>query len=80
MTPTYIGGFLLVLLGLIGAANACFAYSGEPNLVVATLSGFAVSGGLIWMGIVGARHGYHRRPPGAPPGDMDPAKATDPLK
>lgn len=78
MTPTYIGGVLLVIVGLLGVATA--AYSENPNLIVATLSGFAVSGGLIWMGIIGARHGYHRRPPGAPPGDMDPAKATDPLK
>jgi hypothetical protein len=39
-----------------------------------------MAAGFAWMGIAAARHGYHRRPPGAPPGDMDPEKATDPIK
>jgi hypothetical protein len=80
MTVNLIGGFLLVLLGLAGVANACGLHRDEPNLLVALLSGLAVGIGLVWMGVSAARHGYHRRPPGAPPGDMDPAKATDPLK
>jgi hypothetical protein len=80
MTLTFIGGLLLVMLGLAGAADACVIHRDDPNLLVATLSGLSVGIGLVWMGIMAARHGYHRRPPGAPPGDMDPEKATDPLK
>jgi hypothetical protein len=80
MTLAFIGGLLLVMLGLIGAADACVVHRDEPNLLVALLSGLAVAVGFVWMGIMAARHGYHRRRPGAPPGDMDPAKATDPLK
>lgn len=30
------------------------------------------------LAIGGLRHGYHRRPLGAPPGDMDLAQAIDP--
>jgi ribose/xylose/arabinose/galactoside ABC-type transport system permease subunit len=80
MTLTFVGGVLLVMLGLAGAADACVVHRGEPSLLVATLSGLSVAVGLVWMGIMGARHGYHRRPPGAPPGDTDPGKATDPVK
>jgi uncharacterized membrane protein HdeD (DUF308 family) len=80
MTTAFIGGLLLVMLGLFGAANACVVHRDDPNLLVATVSGLAVGIGFVWMGIVAARHGYHRRPPGAPPGDMDPHKVTDPLK
>ena len=80
MAFTFIGGFVLVLLGLLGAADACVVHRDDPNMATALLSGLAVGVGFVWMGVVAARHGYHRRPPGAPPGDMDPAKATDPLK
>jgi hypothetical protein len=80
MTFTFIGGLVLVMLGLLGAADACVVHRDDPNLVTALLSGLSVGVGFVWMGVVAARHGYHRRPPGAPPGDMDPAKATDPMK
>ncbi len=80
MTVSFIGGFVLVVLGLIGAADACVVHTETPNLTVAWLSGLSLAVGFVWMGVVAARHGYHRRPPGAPPGDMDPAKATDPLR
>ena len=80
MTVTFIGGLVLVMLGLLGAADACVVHRDDPNLTTAWLSGLAVAVGFVWMGVVAARHGYHRRPPGTPPGDMDPAKATDPLK
>ena len=80
MTAAIVGGLLLVMLGLTGAADACVVHRGEPNLLVATLSGLSVGVGVVWMGIMATRHGYHRRPPGAPPGDTDPQKATDPVK
>jgi hypothetical protein len=80
VTLTFIGGLALVLLGLMGAADACVVRREGPNLLVALLSGLSVGIGFVWMGIMAARHGYHRRAPGSPPGDMDPAKATDPLK
>lgn len=80
MTPALIGSVLLVLVGLAGAASVGVVHREDPNLLVAWLSGLAVGIGFVWMGIVAARHGYHPRPPGAPPGDMDPQKATDPLK
>jgi hypothetical protein len=79
MTVSFIGGLLLVMLGLLGAANSVVNRD-DPNLTMALLSGLSVAVGFVWMGVVAARHGYHRRPPGAPPGDMDPAKATDPMK
>jgi hypothetical protein len=80
MTLSLIGGLMLVMLGLLGAANACVVHREEPNLLVASLSGLAVAVGFVSLGIMAGRHGYHRRPPGAPPGDMDPQKTTDPLK
>ena len=79
MTLTFLGGLMLVMLGLAGAADACVVHRHDPNLLVAALSGLSVGVGLVWMGIMAARHGYHQRRPGAPPGDMDPEKATDPL-
>ena len=79
MAFSFIGGLVLVVLGLLGAADSVVNRE-EPNLTMALISGLSVAVGFVWMGVVAARHGYHRRPPGTPPGDMDPAKATDPLK
>jgi hypothetical protein len=80
MTLAFLAAAALVVLGLVGAADACVVRREGPNLLVALLSGLAVGVGFVWMGVLAGRHGYHRRPRGAPPGDMDPAKATDPLK
>jgi hypothetical protein len=79
MSFNMIGGAVLILAGFFGAANSCFVRE-EPNLLISLLSGLSVSIGFVWLAVEAGRHGYHRRPQGSPPGDMDPAKATDPMK
>jgi hypothetical protein len=45
---------------------------------MAGLSGLSLAVGLVLLAVGAGRRGYHRRPPGAPPGDMDIDKATEP--
>ncbi|MEZ5284592.1 MAG: hypothetical protein R2712_07255 [Vicinamibacterales bacterium] len=71
-------GAVLVLAGLGGAISACTTDPEQINLVQAVVSGLAFGLGIVAIALGGARHGYHRRPLGAPPGDTDPAKTTDP--
>jgi hypothetical protein len=76
MAAMMIAGFVLFVIGLAGAFNACQADADNRDIVTAGISGlmFALGLGLLAMGA--AKRGYHRRPLGAPPGDMDPDKVT----
>jgi hypothetical protein len=71
-------GALLVVLGLGGAMNACMGDAAEYDTTVAMFSGLAFAIGLLMVGIGAASGGYHRKPIGAPPRDMDPAAAEEP--
>lgn len=71
-------GALLVVLGLGGALNACMADAGDNDNTVAIFSGLAFAIGLLMVGVGAASGGYHRKPIGAPPRDMDPAAAEEP--
>jgi hypothetical protein len=73
-----IVGALLVLAGLAGSVSACQASADETHVVMAGLSGLSLAVGLVLLAVGAGRRGYHRRPPGAPPGDMDIDKATEP--
>jgi hypothetical protein len=76
MAPLMIGGFILFVVGLAGAVNACLAGPGDRDTATAAVSGLLFALGLSLLAIGAAKRGYHRRPIGAPPGDMDPDKAT----
>lgn len=71
-------GVVLVLLGFGGAIGACTTTPSDINLVQVTLSGLSLGIGLVAIAVGAARHGYHRRPLGTPPGDTDPGKVSDP--
>lgn len=71
-------GVMLTLVGMGGAVNACTADTDEQLVAVPFISGLSLAMGLALVAVVAARHGYHRRPLGAPPGDMDPEKVSDP--
>lgn len=76
MAPMMIGGFVLFVVGLAGAVNACLAGPNDRDTTIAAVSGLLFALGLSLLAFGAARRGYHRRPLGAPPGDMDPGKAT----
>ena len=78
MVKLIVIGFVLVLLGLGGAFSACQTGAEDRDLLMSVMSGLAVAIGLALIGIGGMRRGYHYLPHGAPPGDMDPDKATAP--
>jgi hypothetical protein len=76
MLTMLVLGAALVVLGIAGSVSACM--SEDRNLTVALIAGFSVAMGCVLLALGGARRGYHYRPEGAPPGDMDPAKAELP--
>jgi hypothetical protein len=76
MAAMMIVGFVLFAIGLGGAFNACQADANDRDVVTAAMSGLAFALGLGLLAIGAGKRGYHRRPVGAPPGDMDPDKAT----
>jgi hypothetical protein len=78
MTAVMIGGFVLFVAGLAGAVNACLAGPGDNDTTAAAVSGLLFATGLTMLAAGAAKRGYHRRPAGAPPGDMDPDKASLP--
>jgi hypothetical protein len=78
MPALMIGGFVLFVAGLAGAVNACLAGPGDPETTQAAVSGLLFALGLTMLAVGAARRGYHRRPVGAPPGDMDPDKSSLP--
>jgi hypothetical protein len=76
MLTMLILGAALVVLGIAGSVNACM--SEDRDLTVALIAGLSLASGCVLLAIGGARRGYHYRPQGAPPGDMDPQKANLP--
>jgi len=71
-------GLVLTVVGVVGSVVAVMASPDSAPLFFTIEAGVAVAAGLICLGVGGLRHGYHRRPLGAPPGDMDMAQAIDP--
>ena len=78
MTAVMISGFVLFVAGLAGAVNACLAGPDDRETTQAAISGLLFALGLTLLAVGAAKGGYHRRPLGAPPGDMDPEKAALP--
>lgn len=77
MVSVLIAGVILTVLGLAGSVNACQTDT-DPDYIVAAISGLSFAAGLVCLAVGAARRGYHRRPLGAPPGDMDPDKVKAP--
>ena len=76
MLTTLVLGAALVLLGFAGSVNACVTE--DPDYVMSLFAGLAFAVGCVLLALGAARRGYHYRPLGAPPGDMDPEKAELP--
>lgn len=76
MLTTLVLGAALVVLGIAGSVNACVTE--DADYVLALFAGLAFAIGCVLLAIGAARRGYHHRPLGAPPGDMDPKKAELP--
>lgn len=69
------------VLSLAGVAGFVAAYATGPQatpLFFTIESSIALVSGMALLGIGSFQHGYHRFAVGAPPGDMDMSKATDP--
>ena len=76
MLTTLVLGAALVVLGIAGSINACSTEDGDA--VLSVFAGLAFASGCVVLALGAARRGYHYRPIGAPPGDMDPEKAELP--
>ncbi|HTM33996.1 MAG TPA: hypothetical protein VL263_21945 [Vicinamibacterales bacterium] len=76
MLTMLVLGAALVVLGIAGSANACM--SEDRNLTMALIAGLSLAIGCVLLAVGAVRRGYHYRPEGAPPGDMDPAKSELP--
>jgi hypothetical protein len=70
-----VAGTGLLLAGFLGTLSACPAGAEPVDLLTATVSGLAVALGAVALLLGAGRRGYHARPLGSPPGDMDPSKA-----
>jgi hypothetical protein len=69
-------GAVLVVLGIAGSVSACVTE--DRDLTMALVAGLSLATGAVLLVVGGARRGYHYRPEGVPPGDMDPEKAELP--
>ena len=78
MSALIIGGVVLFVVGLAGAVNSCLAGPDDRETTQAAVSGLLFALGLTLIAVGAAKRGYHRRPLGAPPGDMDPDKSAVP--
>jgi hypothetical protein len=76
MLTMLVLGAVLVMLGIAGSVNACV--SEDRNFTMALIAGLSLAIGSVLLAVGAVRRGYHYRPKGAPPGDMDPAKAELP--
>ena len=76
MLTMLVLGAALIVLGIAGSVNACM--SEDRNLTMSLIAGLSFATGCVLLAIGGARRGYHYRPEGTPPGDMDPEKAELP--
>ena len=75
MRPILVVGVVLVALGLGGAIYASQGDLSDGGLLVAGLSGLALAIGMTCLGFGAFRRGYHYRPIGSPPHDMQAAPA-----
>lgn len=71
-------GLVLIVVGVAGLGTAAVAGVDGAPLFFTIESSIALIAGMTCLAIGGLRHGYHSRPLGAPPGDMDMAQAIDP--
>jgi hypothetical protein len=69
-------GAVLVVAGIAGSVSGCAGEDGD--YVTSLLAGLSLAAGCVLLAVGAARRGYHHRPVGAPPGDMDPEKAELP--
>jgi hypothetical protein len=69
-------GALLMVVGIGGAVSACVGE--DSDYLVSVLAGLSLALGSVLLILGAARRGYHYRPAGSPPGDMDPEKAELP--
>ena len=76
MVTMLVLGAVLVVVGIAGSINACVTEDADD--VMSLFAGLAFAVGCVLLAVGGMRHGYHYRPAGAPPGDMDPEKAELP--
>ena len=76
MPTVLVLGAVLVVLGIAGSVNACVTEDGDSMMSLFAGLSFAV--GCVLLAVGAGRRGYHYRPIGAPPGDMDPEKADLP--
>jgi hypothetical protein len=76
MLPLLMLGIVLVVAGIAGSVNACA--SEDADYVMSLFAGLSLAIGCVLLAVGAARRGYHYRPAGAPPGDMDPNKAKLP--
>ena len=76
MLALLVLGAVFVVAGIAGSVNACAAEDGD--LVMSLLAGLSLAVGCLLLAVGAARRGYHYRPVGAPPGDMDAEKAELP--
>ena len=76
MLTMLILGIVLVIAGLAGWVSGCTSDGQSP--VTSMFAGLSLAAGCVLLAVGAARRGYHHRPVGAPPGDMDPEKADLP--
>ena len=76
MLTMLILGAVLVVLGIAGSVNACTTE--DPDYMTSLAAALSFATGIVLLAVGGARRGYHYRPVGAPPGDMDAEKAELP--
>lgn len=69
-------GAALVVLGTAGSVNACVTE--DADYVLSLFAGLSFAIGCVLLAVGAVRRGYHYRPLGSPPGDMDPEKAELP--
>ena len=70
-------GAVFVVAGIAGSVNACGATE-DGDFMMSLFAGFSLAVGCVLLAVGAAKRGYHYRPVGAPPGDMDPEKADLP--
>jgi hypothetical protein len=76
MMTMLVLGAVLVVIGMAGSVNACVTENAD--YLLSMFAGLAFAAGCVLLAVGATRRGYHYRPTGAPPGDMDPEKATLP--
>jgi hypothetical protein len=76
MLTLLVLGAVFLVAGIAGSVNACATE--DADYVMSLFAGLSFAIGCVLLAVGAARRGYHYRPIGAPPGDMDPEKAELP--